>query len=288
MDLKMLNDMPPWEWPAGTGEVLHGVLMDDQTSESDRVLATELAGDYTVIDDRLADALLSSLESAARSDEARGKAAISLGPLLEQAYIEGFEEDDELPITAQTLHRISASLRRLYSDTGVPKEVRRRCLEASVRAPEDWHREAIQSAYAGNDKEWKLTAVFCMRFVRGFDDEILEALDSRDRDIRYEAVIAAGNWEIEEAWPYLVALVTSRKTEKPLLLAAIEAVAGIRPSEAAELLMPLTESGDEDIVETVYEALALAEGPWTEGEEDDYDDLDSDEDDHPENNRRLH
>ena len=36
MDLKALNDMPPWEWPAGTGEALRGVLMDDQASESDR------------------------------------------------------------------------------------------------------------------------------------------------------------------------------------------------------------------------------------------------------------
>ena len=52
--------------------------------------------------------------------------------------------------------------------------------------------------------------------------------------------------------------------------------------------MPLTESDDEDIVETVYESLALAGGPWAEGEDDDYDDFDGEDEDRPENNRRLH
>lgn len=44
----------------------------------------------------------------------------------------------------------------------VPKEVRRRVLEGSVRAPQDWHKDAITEAYAGNDELWKLTAVFAM------------------------------------------------------------------------------------------------------------------------------
>jgi hypothetical protein len=91
---------------------------------------------------------------------------------------------------------------------------------------------------------WRLTAVFCMRFVRGFDEQILEALDSRNPDIHYEAVCAAGAWEVDAAWPHIAALVTSGETDKPLLLAAIEAVASIRPREAAEILDDLTDSDD--------------------------------------------
>ena len=110
-------------------------------------------------------------------------------------------------------------------DASVPEDVRRRILEASVRAPQDWHQDAIRAAYASDDDAWRLTAVFCMRFVRGFDEQILEALDSENPDIHYEAVCAAGSWEVDAAWPHITALVTSRKTEKSLLLAAIEAVA---------------------------------------------------------------
>lgn len=59
-----------------------------------------------------------------------------------------------------------------------------------------------------------------MRFVRGFEDQILEALDNANPDIHYEAVIAAGDWGIDDAWPHVPALVTSERTDKALLLAA--------------------------------------------------------------------
>ena len=54
-------------------------------------------------------------------------------------------------------------------------------------------------------------------------------------------------------------------------LAAIHAVANIRPEEAAELLDDLTDSGDEDIVEAVFEALAMAQ--WQSEDEEWEEDL---------------
>jgi hypothetical protein len=90
-------------------------------------------------------------------------------------------------------------LQKLYFDNGIPKEVRRRILEASVRAPESWHQNAIQAAYSSGDKDWMLTAVFAMGRVRGFDDQILEALKSADPEIHYEAVEAAGAWGLAAA-----------------------------------------------------------------------------------------
>ena len=277
MDLKLLQDIPPWEWPEDTGEVLLGILLDDEAPESDRALAAELAGDYTVINDELADALLSNLAKRNRSEEVRGRAAISLGPVLEQGYVEEFEDPDAVPITERTFHTIQESLHELYAQADVPKQVRRSILEASVRAPQDWHRDAVRAAYASDDQEWRLTGVFCMRFIRGFDEQILEALDSKDQSIHYEAVIAAGNSELTEAWPHVSALLDPKRTEKPLLLAAIEAAASIRPGEAAHILIDLTNSDDEDIVEAAYEAMAMAERPWTEEEE--YEDDDDDDDD---------
>jgi len=159
-------------------------------------------------------------------------------------------------------------------DANVPRDVRRRILEASVRAPQDWHPAAIRAAYLSDDEVWRLTAVFCMRFVRGFDPQILEALNSPSPEIHYEAVLAAGNWEVDAAWPHLAALVTSAKTEKSLRLAAIDAVASIRPHDALELLDDLADSDDEDIADAVHEALATAEGRSGDDENDELDDDD--------------
>ena len=272
MDLKTLKDTPPWDWPDGTAKILVGILRDEQAAEPDRVLATELAGDFTVVNDELVDALLALLRSSDESERVRARAAISLGPVLEHADTEGFENGGEAPISERTFQRIQKSLRELYVDAGIPKEVRRRILEASVRAPQDWHQDTVRAAYSGDDDAWKLTAVFCMRFVCGFDEQIREALDNENPDIHCEAVFAAGAWGVEAAWPHVAALVTSDETPKALLLAAIEAVPSIRPQEAEELLRELMDSDDEDIVEAAYEALAMAEGP-SDSDEDDEDDL---------------
>jgi len=132
-----------------------------------------------------------------------------------------------------------------------------------VRAPQDWHQDAVRTACSSDDEDWNLTAVFCMCFVRGFNDQILEALESANPDIHYHAVCAAGNWELDGAWPHIAALVTSAETEKHLLLAGIDAVASIRPQEAAGILSDLINADDEDIVDAAYETIAMiTEEPW--------------------------
>ena len=277
MNLRTLKDTPPWDWPEGTGKKLLEILRADRATEAELLLAAELAGDFTVIDDELADALVYLLKRADTSEKIRGQAAISLGPVLEQADTEGFEDADDLPIAEPTFHRIQESLRQLYVDASVPEEVRRRILEASVRAPQDWQRDAVGTAFSSDDEAWRLTAVFCMRFVRGFDAQILEGLDRKNPDIHYEAVLAAGNWEVDEAWPHVAALVTSGDTDKSLLLAAIKAVASIRPHEAREILEDLADSDDEDIVAAVDEAMAMADGLSDEDEDEDKDLDDDDE-----------
>lgn len=267
MDLRSLKDIPPWDWPADAGAMFLDILRDDQAAESDRLVAAELAGDLTVINEELVDALLSVLRSGAKSEKLRLKAAISLGPVLEQAATDGFEDGACVPITERTFDIIQESLLEVFTDAAVPKEVRRRSLEASVRAHQDWHQDAVRVAYGRDDEAWQLTAVFCMRFVRGFDEQILEALDSKSPDLHYEAVSAAGEWGVEAAWPHIAALIRTEGTTKPLLLAAIGAVAAIRPQEAAEILAELTLSDDEDVVEAVDEALAMAEGPLDEDDD---------------------
>ena len=270
MDLKTLVDTPPWYWPRDAGRTFQKILIDRRANESDRLVAAELAGDLTVINDDLAHTLLTVVCSADEPDQLRARAAISLGPVLEQADTDGFEDPDDVPITERTFRNILDSMEKLYLDNSIPKEVRRRILEASVRAPETWHQDAIRNAYSSGDKDWMLTAVFSMRWVRGFDDQILLALKSVDPEIHYEAVNAASNWELDAAWSHIVELVNDAHTPKPLLLAAIGAVSSIRPAEAREILVDLGDSDDEEIAEAANEAMVEAEA--ASGEEDDEED----------------
>jgi hypothetical protein len=259
MDLKALQDTPPWEWPTDAGETFRDVLIDRQANKTDRLIAAGLAGDLTVINDDLADALTAIIGSPDEPQQLRARAAIALGPVLEQSEIDGFEDPDDVPISQHTFRSIQGLLQRLYFDNSVPKEVRRRALEASVRAPQSWHENAIKAAYTCGDKEWMLTAVFSMRWVRGLDDQIMESLESAEPEIHYEAVEAAGNWGLAPAWPHILALLDDASTPKPLLLAAIGAVASIRPAEAASVLADLADSEDEEIAEAAVEAIGMAE-----------------------------
>lgn len=259
MDLKTLQDRPSWEWPEGAGKMLVKIFSDDQADASDRLLAVELASDFVVISDDLIEGLLSILCNGEESDEIRRRAAISMGPALEYSDTDGFDDLDDDGISEGLFDKVRDTLRELYMDTGVPKEVRRRVLEASVRAPQEWHQDAIHEAYSSDDESWRLTAVFCMQFVRGFEGQILEALNSENEDIHYESVCAAGNWEVDAAWEHITGLVASEEIDKELLLAAIETVPNIRPQEAGEVLGGLLDSDDEDIVDAAYEAISMAE-----------------------------
>jgi len=295
MNLKKLKEIPPWDWPEDADKTLLEILTDSKADANDRVIAAELAGSITVINDELVEVLLSILRIRGEPEELRCKAAISLGPVLELADTDGFEDPDDVPISEDTFHQIQESLHGMFEEAAIAKNVRRRVLEASIRAPQDWHRNALRAAYSSNDEDWKLTAVFSMRWIHGFNSEILEALDSHNQDIHYEAVCAAGNWEVDAAWPHVLELVSSPDTEKFLMLAAIDALATIRPLEAEEILLDLIGSDDEDIVDAAHEALEMARGLLGyEGDEDDamdefgeddeFDEFDEEDDEFDDNN----
>jgi hypothetical protein len=271
MNIMTLSDIPPWEWPANADKIILEILGDETASNSERLLAAGMAGDATVVNDVLADALLSIICNGSEPDDLRARAAISLGPALEYAFIEDFDDPDDIPITEAMFSRIQETFYEQFMDSRTPKLLQRRILEASVRAPQEWHQNAVRDAYIRNDNDWKLTAVFCMQYIRGFDKQILEALSNENPDIVYEAVCGAGNWEIDAAWPQISAFVTSAEIDRDLLFAAIEAAALIRPHEASDILNPLLDSDDEDIVDAVYEALAMSDVFWDDDEDEDED-----------------
>lgn len=256
----MLNDLatlPPWEWPGDAKERLLEALAPDSDSEQ-RLLAAELA--FHVADDEVAEALLARALDAREDDEVRAAAVIGLGPALEECDIEGFDDVGDPPLSRATFDRVGSALERLYRDAAVPALVRRRALEAAVRAPRDWHTSAVRAAWASGDASWRATAVFCMGYVPGFSDQVKEALASNEPELVLAVVQAAANGSADigqAAEPTLLRMAGDRHTELEVRLDAIAALANVDSRESLELLETLASSPDEDVADTASEALAI-------------------------------
>ncbi len=274
MGLHVLRDTPPWEWPNSAPETFKAVLTNTSATESDRILAAEMAGDFVAINDDLADTLLKILVDGNESEQLRSRAAISFGAALEHCDLNGFDDPyDTPPISEDVFLAIQHMLKHLHDSEDAPKLVRRRCLEAAIRAQEPWQIDAVKKAYQSKDADWVLTAVFCMGYLQGFDKQILEAIKNPNEQIHREALKAAGEQGVDGAWKHVYELLeNAESTPKPLLLAAIGAVANIRQdTPSLEILNHLVDSDDKEISEAADEALSLA-GAYTEFDEDDLDD----------------
>jgi len=263
-ELQKMYDAPPWEWPETAITLFLVTLQDPTADKADRLLAAEMAGDFVAINDDLAAALLKIVEDSQESEELRGRAVISFGVALEYIYtdMDEFTVDDEyndFAVTEQMYQRIIKSLQKLYFDGTVPEIVRRRTLEASIRSPQAYHSGAVRVAYQSGKKNWLLTAVFCMQFIQGFQLEILESLQSKDPDIQYHAIQAAGNWGITKSWPDIRDVLQNPDADTNLLLAAIDASVNIEHHEAIAVLNELLKRSfdNDDIVDAVHEALFM-------------------------------
>src|SRR3990172_10055511 len=166
MDLKTLSEPPPGDRPKEAGRIILDTLGDRRAANADRLLAAELAGEPAGVDDERVEALLSILRAADEPEDLRSRAAIALGPALEDADLADPEDPEDSAITQRTFQAVQATLRNLYLDGGVPKAVRRATLEASVRAPQDWHPDAVRAAFSSGGADWRLTAVFCLQDLR--------------------------------------------------------------------------------------------------------------------------
>jgi len=128
MDLRTLKDTPPWDWPR------------DAASMSSRFSATATSMNVTACSPRNWPEippssminwpihLLSIARSRDETEELRGKAVIALGPVLEHADTAGFEDTEDILISEETFRRIQESLRKLFLDADIPKDVRRNIL----------------------------------------------------------------------------------------------------------------------------------------------------------------
>jgi hypothetical protein len=243
-----------------------------------------------VVDDAIARELLRFAREPDHELEERGRALIALGPTLQMCW-EDEADDGTLPppppdatlfeeaffshpLSNAVYDQVRTELRRIYHDADLPKLLRRRALEAAVRAPRDWQHDAAAAAWRSDDHEWRITAIFSMGFlgaVRGvdFDDEITEAFSSDDPLLRQEAILAAGQAAVERLTEPIMDLAGDPDAEKDDRLAAISALGEMMLTDAAELLEELLDHPDDEIADTAE---------WALGEIGPFMGLDADED----------
>jgi hypothetical protein len=255
--LDRLKETPSWDWPEQAALLIKQQLRNDDLTE--QLEAVELAGDLVVMDDEMAGLLVGIIQGGG-SAEVRGRAAIALGPALEEAFEVGFDDEldaefDARVVSESRIVEIRRVLESVYRDADQPDVVRRMCLEASVRAPQDWHNAAVAAAYQSSDKSWKMTALFCMGRVSGFEANIVKSLQSDDIDLVVEAVRSAGLAEVGAAGPTVLDLAAAETQAPRVRYAAVEALALLETPGSDELLVALTESDDEVLSELAFEAL---------------------------------
>lgn len=210
------------------------------------------------MNDEIARAFL-DIAKERQDDRVRADTIIGLGPIIEEAgldYAEEVEGTGELgpEISRGMFETIQRELRAIFEDETQPTLVRRSALEALVRDPQQWHADAIRKLVATNDPEWRITAVFAMGYVPGFESDILTIIQTSEGALLYEAVRAAGRAELTEAAPKLRAIAVDEGVDSGLRAAAIEALPYI-DDEADELLEDLAEHDDEEVASAAEFAL---------------------------------
>lgn len=207
--------------------------------------------------DEMAERHLDLVEDSEEHTDVRARAAVALGPALELCDWGDWERPyDPPPLSRRFFDEMQDRFEKLHRSASVPKLVRRRILESSVRAPRAWHRGAVRAAWCGDDLEWRKTAVFAMGRLAGFEEMLGEALEADDERLVCEALRAAGGREdVPGAVETAMARARNAEASTDCRLAAIEGLRFVDSHEAYNLLERLARSADECVAGTAAWAL---------------------------------
>ncbi|MCA9797488.1 MAG: HEAT repeat domain-containing protein [Candidatus Eremiobacteraeota bacterium] len=258
--IELLEQVESWQWPPATGQVLVAIFKTDQNQDM-RCRAALMLGDLAIFNEQIGQALLAAVRDADQPVDVRAAAAVALGPALEQTELVGFDdlEFDPPPLPEELFEQIQETFHDLSLDPTQPALLRRRTLEASVRAPEAWHRESVEKAWKTNDSEWQITAVFCMGYLPGFEDKVLEALKSPYQMVVNEAVFTAAERGMPEVFERLATMARDGQLSDEQRFTAIGGLGAMATQESVAVLNELSTSTHEEIARAAKEALMDAQ-----------------------------
>jgi len=206
--------------------------------------------------DSLAIRHLELVEDADEPRDVRVRAAVALGPVLEECE-SGWEDSwRESPLSPQGYRLVQRRLERVYRRAEAPEAVRRAVLESSARAPEPWHRGAVRAGWRSEDPAWRRTAVRAMGQIGGFEETLAEAMEADDERVVATALRAMAESGSEPAAvEALVGFACDDETPCECRLAAIEGLRFVDSSEARRVLARLTDCSEDLVAGTAAWAL---------------------------------
>lgn len=232
-------------------------LLRDLISEDESVREDARAELVANMDDDTAAAFLKIAEGDA-SPEVRADVILGLGPIIEECGDEmlasGDLEDGFAPLSTARYKDLQTRLRKLYDDASQPAIVRRRALESLVRDQQPWMDDEAKKLAASGERDWKLTSLFVMGHLSGFDDVILEELNGSDPELVAEAVHAAGRRAIEGAAEKIADFAASDEADHDVRVSAILALPYL-DEDCGDLLEELARDDDDEISEAAGAAL---------------------------------
>ncbi len=231
-------------------------LLDDADAE---VRGEAIACLWNDPDPKWIDVLMHKATEDAHAD-VRAHAISALGRYVFEGEASTYEDWDGEPmaISAEDYVRVSDFLFRIAQDPEEPLEARRYAIEAlAFRTDDPDVLDLIEWAYQHRDRRLKVSAIFSM--ARNGDarwtEYILTELHSRDPEIQYEAVRAAGELGLQEATEALIGLARGKGIRKPLRLLAIYALGETGDERAYPVLDRFSHSRDRDVREVAREAM---------------------------------
>ncbi|MDY6866435.1 MAG: HEAT repeat domain-containing protein [Chloroflexota bacterium] len=262
-DLKKLEEV----WPQVWTERRRGLLEDMETlAEKDTLLffdhvavmclededpvarATAIRLLWQSENEKLAPKLIAMLKEDPQSI-VRAAAATALGVFV---YLGELEE-----INVSIYENILKALISVHLGSD-ERLVRRRALEALGWATHPEVSEFIQHAYETNQEEWLQSALFAMgrSYDKRWAKPVMRMFEHPDADVRYEAVRAAGELELEDARQELFDMLEEGISDNEIYFAVIWSLSKIGGRGVRQVIeVSLEDAEDPEEIRLLEEAL---------------------------------
>lgn len=170
-------------------------------------------------------------------------------------YVLDLEYGNKTPVSGE---QIIQTLEKLIISE--KKRVRLDAMEALAFTDHQAVAPLIRKALDSAENEQVISALCAIEHTldNGWDDTVLELLESDDADVKISAVRAAGELQIREALPFFYHVISQFDTQdQDLVMACVWAVSEIGDHDSAEVLDALSDAarGEDELEELIDEAI---------------------------------
>ncbi len=153
-------------------------------------------------DDSIGNLLIEIIENKDLSIKIRQEAMSNLASRLDMEIKRKILESKKISFSNNFMKNIEGFFKDMYFNESEDVFLRQACLIASAVFNRAWISEEVEKTYKLGGK-WKTYAIYAMKFVPGFNKEIIESLEDKNQENEIHAIIAAGERNLIEALPFI-------------------------------------------------------------------------------------